>query len=87
MSYARWSDSEWYIFWYCSGAGSDVLSEQQLAIWLNLDYSLVFDYAEAKRLHEADAWEEVFDDIPERDVLNRCVARWLTVVEEECGDL
>jgi hypothetical protein len=32
MSYARWSDGDWYIFWHCSDSGSN-RDEQALAIW------------------------------------------------------
>lgn len=87
MAYVRWSSSEWYIFWHVGFSKeqdeSDRREDQLLAVWLaGHEDTPVLPYAEIKRLREADAWEEYFPEVPERDVLNRCVDRWLAEMEE-----
>ena len=89
MSYARWSYSEWYVFW-TTGSGT-TRDTQRLAVWLNADVTPHFYYPEVKRWVEDDLFESLGchwgipqgDSVPEVDTLRSCCRQWILDVETE----
>lgn len=73
--------------WYGSGKddADESKDDQMLAIWLSLDETLNLFYSEVKDLYNRDSWEEIFSEVPERELLNRCAKEWLDNMDKEYG--
>jgi hypothetical protein len=48
MSYCRWSDSEWYIFWHCDSGPTK--EEQNLSVWYSMDSLNQYTYQQIKTM-------------------------------------
>lgn len=48
MSYSRWSNSSWYVFWNASSGGDK--DSQVLSAWYSLDKTLDWTYEEVEDL-------------------------------------
>jgi hypothetical protein len=65
MSYSRWSDSDWYIFWRASDAKK--ADDEVLAIWHVGDQKLPnYSYADLKADREY-AWPDISSRVTPRD--------------------
>lgn len=53
MAYARWSDSDWYIFWNANSPKDR--DSQMLSVWWTIDKMHTWTYAE---LREFDLYED-----------------------------
>lgn len=87
MSYSRWGDSNWYIFWSGSeNEGEETINTQQLSIWYaGSSFNPDFLYPEVVFMYETQNWSKLAPDmdIDEVDVLNRCVKQWIDDMKSE----
>ena len=82
MSYRRWSDSNWYIFW-SGGEGH----EDQLAIWHVSDEGIpYFTYKQLKPINTIDDLKTLLKlNIPDEEYEECLVSikKWIRDMEEE----
>jgi hypothetical protein len=83
MSYSRWGESDWYIFWRASDAKK--AGDETLAIWHVGDEKLpVYRYADLKADRET-VWRDISSRVTPRGRagFDRAVDAFLTNVDEE----
>lgn len=89
MSYSRWLNSCWYIY-YCASSG-DTLEEQRVSI-----NGMIFTFPEICKMYEMDDWELLKGDEwspnwdiipPEHDHLRDCVRAFIEDATEEYPQL
>ena len=85
MSYSRWLNSDWYVFWHTSKAKRK--EDELLAIWHVSDKNLpIFTYSELKNVRNIEDLKNLLKlDIPDSEY-EEClvyVREWLKDVEEK----
>lgn len=91
MSYTRWSDGNWYIFWSAMAPGTviagkkETRKDQCLATWLAGEaHHPTNTYETIKKMYESDDWSGLgYKELYEKETLVSCVKKWLEEVEAE----
>lgn len=89
MSYCRWSNSDWYIFW--NSSSGDTLESQVLSIWYSMDAMRDFTYPEVRRMLQEDDWSDLgvpdagpgIESMPDSQALLTSVVSWMENVQQE----
>ena len=90
MSYSRWGESNWYIFWSdASTTKNESKCDQVLAIWYaGSEYNNDYTYLQVLDMYETKNWSNIAPDMEIDDlyVLEHSLKRWLDNVEEDFPD-
>lgn len=84
MSYARWGNSSWYIFWNAYGGASK--NSQVLSIWLDMDNMYSFSYEELINWTYHTVMEKY--GVSKKDALYciQKITEWIKDVDEESDE-